>query len=386
MRAAIRNTAAVALTAAIAISGVNVATAAPAGIALAPITTNTTDLIDTDGDGLPDIWEEEGVILADGTEIPLPDWGADPTRPDLFMQLNWMPSEYDSLNCDTVAAAACAKANRATYAPSTESLDELVDLFADHGINLHIDAGDHYTNIDNYVEVFGGETVEYTPAYFHNDAFSGEKLINTINELGDRANIFRPGVIGDRMYYGYDATGLALVGDNSFYVANPGGRMTDKQLRNTILHEFGHTLGLRHYGAADHVAAIKDGEPMQAGYNSVMNYNHQFSHFNYSEQPYFAATDAGRILVPADWDALVLDNPRIGAYADAIGARFTAPVEAEKVEEDIEIETPAPVEVAEPEVPAEIEAEVAEVDEAEEAEAQRGVVPAEKPEANCLED
>ena len=106
MRAAIRNTAAAALTAAIAISGVNVATAAPAGIALAPITTNTTDLIDTDGDGLPDIWEEEGVILADGTEIPLPDWGADPTRPDLFMQLNWMPSEYDILNCDTVAAAA----------------------------------------------------------------------------------------------------------------------------------------------------------------------------------------------------------------------------------------------------------------------------------------
>ena len=120
---------------------------------------------------------------------------------------------------------------------------------------------------------------------------------------------------------------------------------------------------------------------MQAGYHSVMNYDRQFDYFNYSEKPYFADTPAGKVLVPADWDSLVLDNPRIGAYAESIGARVTAPVEAEKVEEDIEIETPAPVEVAEPEVPAEIEAEVAEVDEAEEAEAQPGVVPAEQPKA-----
>ena len=380
MRAAFRNTIAAAVAAAIAVSGADVAHAAQE-IELAPVLTNTATLVDSDGDGLPDIWEEQGVVLADGTEIPLPDWGADPNRPDVFLQLNWMASEYDTLGCDTSAARECANANRTSYAPSTQSLDDLVDLFADHGISLHIDAGEHYTNIPNYTERFGGETLEYRDVYFDANRHEAFQLINTINNLGDRANIFRPGVLGDRMRAGSNATGLSLVGDNSFYVANPGGRANDEQVRNTILHEFGHTLGLRHWGAAKYVEDIAEGSPMQAGYHSVMNYDRQFDYFNYSEKPYFADTPAGKVLVPADWDSLVLDNPRIGAYAESIGARVTAPVEAEKVEEDIEIETPAPVEVAEPEVPAEIEAEVAEVDEAEEAEAQPGVVPAEQPKA-----
>ena len=380
MRAAFRNTIAAAVAAAIAISGADVAHAQQ-DVELAPVLTNTTTLVDSDGDGLPDIWEEQGVVLADGTEIPLPDWGADPNRPDVFLQLNWMASEYDTLGCDTSAARECANANRTSYAPSTQSLDDLVDLFADHGISLHIDAGEHYTNIPNYSDVHGGETLEYRDSYFDPSKFEAFQLINTINNLGDRANIFRPGVLGDRMRAGSNATGLSLVGDNSFYVANPGGRANDEQVRNTILHEFGHTLGLRHWGAQQYVTDIAEGSPMQAGYHSVMNYDRQFDYFNYSEKPYFADTPAGKVLVPADWDSLVLDNPRIGAYAESIGARVTAPVEAEKVEEDIEIETPAPVEVAEPEVPAEIEAEVAEVDEAEEAEAQPGVVPAEQPKA-----
>ena len=380
MRAAFRNTIAAAVAAAIAVSGANVAHAQQ-DVELAPVLTNTTTLVDSDGDGLPDIWEEQGVVLADGTEIPLPDWGADPNRPDVFLQLNWMASEYDTLGCDTSAARECANANRTSYAPSTQSLDDLVDLFADHGISLHIDAGEHYTNIPNYSDVHGGETLEYRDSYFDPSKFEAFQLINTINNLGDRANIFRPGVLGDRMRAGSNATGLSLVGDSSFYVANPGGRANDEQVRNTILHEFGHTLGLRHWGAQQYVTDIAEGSPMQAGYQSVMNYDRQFDYFNYSEKPYFADTPAGKVLVPADWDSLVLDNPRIGAYAESIGARVTAPVEAEKVEEDIEIETPAPVEVAEPEVPAEIEAEVAEVDEAEEAEAQPGVVPAEQPKA-----
>ena len=160
MRAAFRNTIAAAVAAAIAVSGANVAHAQQ-DVELAPVLTNTTTLVDSDGDGLPDIWEEQGVVLADGTEIPLPDWGADPNRPDVFLQLNWMASEYDTLGCDSNAARECANANRTSYAPSTQSLDDLVDLFADHGIALHIDAGEHYTNIPNYSDVHGGETLEY---------------------------------------------------------------------------------------------------------------------------------------------------------------------------------------------------------------------------------
>ena len=277
MRAAFRNTIAAAVAAAIAVSGANVAHAQQ-DVELAPVLTNTTTLVDSDGDGLPDIWEEQGVVLADGTEIPLPDWGADPNRPDVFLQLNWMASEYDTLGCDTSAARECANANRTSYAPSKQSLDDLVDLFADHGIALHIDAGEHYTNIPNYTTYFGGETLDYRDAYFDANRHEAFQLIDTINELGDRANIFRPGVLGDRMRAGSNATGLSLVGDNSFYVANPGGRANEEQVRNSILHEFGHTLGLRHWGAAKYVEDIAEGSPMQDGYHSVMNYNYQFNY------------------------------------------------------------------------------------------------------------
>ena len=121
---------------------------------------------------------------------------------------------------------------------------------------------------------------------------------------------------------------------------------------------------------------------MQAGYQSVMNYDRQFDYFNYSEQGYFADTPAGKVLVPADWDSLVLDNPRIGAYAESIGARVDIADKAEveeieQPEEVVEVEKPEPVEVADVHemvelVPAE---EIAD-EPAAEAEAQPGVVPA----------
>ncbi|WP_269508880.1 hypothetical protein [Corynebacterium faecium] len=374
MRAAFRNTIAAAVAASIAVSGVTVAHAAEE-VQLAPVRTNTATLTDSDGDGIPDIWEEQGVVLADGTEIPLPDWGADPNRPDVFLQLNWMASEYDTLGCNTTAARECAEANRTSYAPSTQALDDLVDLFDDHGINLHIDAGEHYTNIANYTDTHGGESIDYRDVYFSPSRHEAFQLIDNINALGERDNIFRSGVLGDRMRAGSNATGLSLVGDNAFYIANPGGRATDMQVRNTILHEFGHTLGLRHWGAQQYVTDIAEGSPMQAGYQSVMNYDRQFDYFNYSEKPYFADTPAGKVLVPADWDSLVLDNPRIGAYAESIGARAKAEVEEiEQPEEVVEVEQPEPVEVAE-------EHPLTALVPAEEIPAQPGEVPAEQPKA-----
>ena len=379
MRAAFRNTIAAAVAAAIAVSGVHVARAADE-VQLAPVRTNTATLTDSDKDGLPDIWEEEGVVLADGTEIPLPDWGADPKRPDLFLQLNWMASEYDTLGCNTSAARECADANRTIYAPSTQSLDDLVDLFENHGITLHIDAGEHYTNIANYTERFGGQTIDFRDVYFDPSRHEAFQLIDTINELGERANIFRPGVLGDRMRAGSNATGLSLVGDNAFYIANPGGRANEEQVRNSILHEFGHTLGLRHWGAAKYVEDFAEGSPMQDGYHSVMNYNHQFNYFNYSEQPYFADTPAGKVFIPADWDSLVLNSPRIGAYAESIGARADiAEVEVEAIEqpeEIVETTQPEAVEVAE-------DHPMVALVPAEEIPAQPGEVPAEQPKAEA---
>ncbi|MDK8800687.1 hypothetical protein, partial [Corynebacterium coyleae] len=92
-----------------------------------------------------------------------------------------------------------------------------------------------------------------------------------------------------------------LVGDNSLFIANNRLMGSDAKLRNTILHELGHTLDLRHWGANDTVGELIKGVslPMAPEYDSVMNYLYQFGKFNYSEKPYLLETPNGNAVVPA---------------------------------------------------------------------------------------
>ena len=262
--------------------------------------------IDSDNDGLPDDWETEGIVLHDGTELALPDWGVDPNRPDLFLQLNWMEDH-----------------NGRSFAPSAEALQDIVKLFDDHGIALHIDAGDVYTNIPNYGKTFGGETLDYTQNYFEGQV-PAARLLNDIDQrLGERQNIFRVGVIGDNTERGSLAVGTALVSDNAFYVA-AGKLEIQEQLRNAILHELGHTLGLRHSGAREATGTVHTSTPVNPDYRSVMNYQYLTSTFNYSEKPYTVTGAEGPVEVPADWDALQLRTQRLGHAAQSVGARATS--------------------------------------------------------------
>ena len=88
---------------------------------------------DTDGDGLPDDWERNGVTI-DGEFINLPKMGADPLHKDIFVHVDWMspsPSNTD-------------------YRPNTKALKLVTDALAiapvenpdrKPGITLHVDAG-----------------------------------------------------------------------------------------------------------------------------------------------------------------------------------------------------------------------------------------------------
>lgn len=290
-----------ALAAALAITGVQPA-AADETTALVALE-EAEYAIDSDGDGLPDDWENDGVVLLDGTEVPLQDWGADPHRPDIYLQLNWM-----------------ADHNGKSFAPTAESLQDIVDLFDAHGIALHIDAGETYTNIPNYTEFHGGETLPYEQHYLGGE-LAGVKLLGDIDtHLGERSNVFRLGLIGDQIDLGNMSTGVSLIGDSAFFVANNAHMETEEQLRNTILHELGHTLGLRNNGSAAATRALPRYQAASPEYVSVMSYNHQFTHFNYSEEAYTVDSENGPVEIPADWDALVLDTPRIGHDALALGA------------------------------------------------------------------
>ena len=370
MRNAIRNTIAAALTATMAIAGITPANACDAcdeQALIAPVDFGAgLDLVDSDGDGLPDVWEQHGVILSDGTAVPLPGYGADVNRPDLFLQLNWMASEYRSLGCDDNYVDACDFADKRNLGPSAQMLQEMVDLFNDHGINLHIDAGELFTNIPNYTNPQGGETVDYNRYYFQ-DEIQAYKLLDNIDEfLGERDNIFRIGVIGDQIDQGNYASGISLVGDNSLFIANNRLMGSDAKLRNTILHELGHTLDLRHWGANDTVGDLIKGVslPMAPEYDSVMNYLYQFGKFNYSEKPYLLETPNGNAVVPADWDVLKINTPRIAAdnleigdFSAMAGAIIDNKPEAPAKEEN-KVEAPAADKADDKvEAPAQVEAE-----------------------------
>lgn len=279
---------------------------------------------DTDNDGIPDEWETQGITLKNGTQIPLQHWGANPEKQDLYLQVNWMKPEWKTLGCDDpeiTQTQQCQTANTKTYRPETNTFTDLVDLFSKNNINLFIDAGETYTNIPNYTTRYGGETLDYQKYYFDSTKTDSQNLIDTSNLLlGERQKVFHVCVIGDQTTPNDYSSGIGMVNGNSFFVANNSRMTTQQELRNTILHELGHNLGLRHSGPDQYTKtlAVKNRNPE---YVSVMNYQYQWDVFNYSETPYTTVNNSGNtIYVPSDWESLVFDNPMKGKGNVTVGA------------------------------------------------------------------
>ena len=162
-------------------------------------------------------------------------WGASQTVPDLFLQLNWMKSEWETLKCDRTSPfeasvdgfskfAECAMANTKDYGPSPRILQELKQTFKANGVNLHIDAGSHYVSSSmvgmREQDRHGGKKLDYTK-YYIGDTNPSLKLLNdTGRYLGERKAVFRVGTIGDQMKEGDLSTGAGITNGSAFYVAN----------------------------------------------------------------------------------------------------------------------------------------------------------------------
>jgi hypothetical protein len=97
---------------------------------------------DPDNDGLISLWELNSSAnpLRDPNGVPLPflkDMGADPRRPDLFVQIDYMETRSDLTYGGVVKP-------QHTHLPTHNALKIVGDMFAGKGINAHFDVGNWY--------------------------------------------------------------------------------------------------------------------------------------------------------------------------------------------------------------------------------------------------
>ncbi len=247
---------------------------------------------DADGDGLADAWESSGVTF-NGQYINLPGMGADPNKPDLFIHLDWMQDATHDQRLDNAAIAQVVAAfANSGYVSPTGSV----------GINLHVDQG--LTSTLNFTTgaTWGSLSRAQSVAWQNNLGTGGGdfpynwtqfEAIKTVNfHPTGRSPIFHyaiaanyqepppPGLGEDGQPVPQNtSSGISRnpvgsgFGDGAsdflITLANFGtGAGTTQQQAGTLMHEFGHNLGLFHGGG--------ENVNFKPNYPSVMSYFFQF--------------------------------------------------------------------------------------------------------------
>ncbi|MGJ8635232.1 MAG: M12 family metallo-peptidase [Phycisphaerales bacterium] len=215
-----------------------------------PFQTGTNPLSrDTDGDGLDD--GDEILGTTDGLVLP----NANPVRKDIYVECDWFQGEFQGRNENYRPTAAVEARVRAAFLNgSTPNPYGLPD-----GIVIHLDYGQDEQHT-------GGNQLPGSPDVIQFD--------NDFNAY--KAKHFDPKRKG---YYHYaiftnrynsstnGSSGIAEINGDDFIVSMVNYNSTNN-MANTIMHELGHNLGLRHGGNQN-----RNNKP---NYNSVMNYRHQF--------------------------------------------------------------------------------------------------------------
>jgi hypothetical protein len=216
-----------------------------------PAITSLPLSLDSDGDGLPDLWELRG-YYDNGVFVDLPALGADPRHKDLFVWMDYMVKDDTSL------------------APSQTVIDNIKAVFANApvanpdgktGITIH----PVLKNQVPYKESLG---VKGDDASVWTDF---DTLKNaSLSPAYARSHRY---MIWANAYGQEDSSGLARnIPATDFIVSlgafSPAGG-TDWEKLGTFIHELGHCLGLRHGGADD--------VNYKPNYLSIMNYAFQFT-------------------------------------------------------------------------------------------------------------
>ncbi|MEZ5245383.1 MAG: hypothetical protein R2707_09830 [Acidimicrobiales bacterium] len=211
---------------------------------------------DTDEDGIDD--GDEVVGTSDGLALPL--MGADPLRRTIFVEIDWVD---DSADCGTHS-----------HRPSAAAVDRVVQAFADapvtnpdgtSGIDLVVDYGQGASLMTSGTVI----TDETAPIGSINGGVNGAEFaaIKAAHFHPAREGYFHYSLHIHRYNTSSTSSGQAEVsGDDLIVSLQCFDGLTNTS--NTLMHELGHNLGLRHGG--DETTNHKP------NYNSVMNYRFQF--------------------------------------------------------------------------------------------------------------
>ncbi len=278
----------------------------------------STDLDDSDGDGLYDFWETQGVDAdcdpSNGVDVDLVAMGANPNHKDLFLEIDWMPGAEPTRGM--------IQALKDAFALAPKDAGGVVNPDNANGIAVHVDAGnlidpsaaeDGSSNgscndgIDNGSDGFAdaGDTDCLVGDIAFSDLAAGggnlgrgnQVPVANITDLGTdqdgdgevefyetrndnfdekRRRIFRyvmsaprkGSLLGEAELGGNDVL-ILLAPETVGCQAPQNGLLPSGAGSATLMHELGHALGLRHGGAP--------GEPnRKPNFVSIMNYAYAF--------------------------------------------------------------------------------------------------------------
>ncbi|KYK32237.1 MAG: hypothetical protein AYK22_01775 [Thermoplasmatales archaeon SG8-52-3] len=241
---------------------------------------------DIDEDGLPDWWEEkwgyspfiwddhkhldpDNDALNNFEECYTDKFGSNPFYKDIFLEIDWMESNHPDIS------------NK----PSENLTKEIVSIFKEHNIALHIDIG----NLD------GGQEIPIC-----NSAFSYSKLQDLYwkyflqNDLNNpRKGIFHYGIICNYCpdlnfpFFGWDQFDSFAISAKWLKESNPLTSM-ENLIGGALVHHLGHTLGLiaDTYGGIDNTGSSQIFSIQwlkYRNYKSCMNYHYKYKILTFSD-------------------------------------------------------------------------------------------------------
>lgn len=247
----------------------------PSGSACTAI--SSCPIPDGDGDGLNDAWEIQGGIDLDcdgriepADDLKLP--GADPARPDIYLEYAYMVLPDQGTFCTGSADCGSGQTCRRgvcrghSHRPRRESVQAVVDAFARQGITLHVDRGEALPH--STVVTFG----RVDPACAGDDAvdfhdlkarrFDGRRALahhyvvfghyNTCGSIESCG--LCPPEGGQGIVFG--TGGKAELPGDDFIVSTgalleAGFKPGIEHEAGLLMHELGHNFGLRHGGESD---------------------------------------------------------------------------------------------------------------------------------------